>query len=84
MAVPALMSRVGYNMSDPAREMFKIKFLADFAVNDCHCQTPADVVSMLAKLGRSGTSLRGHSMLDNLYSAAQRSRAYSAMREAHS
>lgn len=72
-------------VEDPAAAHDKVKYVVDWAMNDCGCETPAMLVSLLTKMSMTANSPRqglgrGGSMVDKLYHYAARSRA---MRGAH-
>ena len=83
MAGPTLAASLLPTSTNPAREQQQLNFLAQYVVADCGCRTPEQVLSMIARLDKDGTNKSPHTLIQRLYSAAQRARAYAAWTESH-
>ena len=82
MALPALTSSMPMS-ANPAREQQKLNFLAQYVVTDCGCRTPEQVLSVIERLDRDGPNSSPGTLIERLYSAAQRARAYASWTESH-
>lgn len=70
------------HMWDPAKEKSKVEDIVSFAVNECGCKDPIDLVNLLNSLkSKQGNEYRQYDFMDGIWKQINLIRAMRAMKK---